>query len=250
MADFYPVLARAVSCLPTNDAQARRELYARARTMVAEQLRGRGLQCGAIDAVREQAALETAISCVEEESRGIRTGVESKVRVPRPTVNGAAVDAAPGRSGTTAESLTKILQAVQSDDQHDGAGGPPASRQNAVNRTKALVATEASKPIGTAVNRTVEAAIDRSVAAPSSLATMLFAIAYTTAALAFTGVTYIRCMVWIAQDIIGYPTLLIVMAITTALFIAPPVIFFRKASSLPSFGFLLRFLYSASRRLF
>ena len=119
-----------------------------------------------------------------------------------------------------------------------------------MNRTKALVATKASKPIGTAVDRTVESAIDRSVAAPNSLAAMLFAIAYTTAALAFSGVTYIRCMVWIAQGIIGYPTLVSVMTITVALFIAPPVILLRKASSLPSFGFLLRFLYSASRRVF
>jgi hypothetical protein len=250
MADFYPVLARAVSCLPANDAQARGELYARARTMVAEQLRGRGLQRGAIDAVREQAALETAISRVEEESRGVRTRATSKAGAPRPRTNGDAVNDAPGRSKTTAESLAKILRAVQSDAQHDGTGRVPVSRQNAVNRTKALMTTEASKPLATAVNRTVEVAIDRSVAAPNSLAAMLFAIAYTTAALAFSGVTYIRCMVWIAQGIIGYPTLVIVMTITVALFIAPPVIFLRKASTLPSFGFLLRFLYSASRRVF
>ena len=235
MADYYPVLVRAVSCLPSNDVQARRELYARARTIVTEQLRGRGLQRGG-DAVREQAALETAISRVEEESRGFRTGMKSKADVPRPPATRAAVNDSPGRSQTTAKSLANILQAVQSDTQRNG--------------TKAVVAIEASKPVDAGVNRAVVAAIDRSVGAPNSLVTMLFAIAYTTAALAFTGVTYIRCMVWIAQKIIGYPTLLLVMATTMVLFIAPPVMFFRKASSLPNFGFLLRFLYSASRWVF
>jgi len=82
-----------------------------------------------------------------------------------------------------------------------------------------------------------------------SLGTMLFAIAYIVAALAFTGVTYIRCIVWLYQGVIGYPILLAVMAVTLGLFIVPPVMIFGKRSTLPGPGFLLRFIYSASRRV-
>jgi hypothetical protein len=61
MVDYYPTLARAVASLPQNTAQARQDLYVRARTIVADQLRGRGLRRGASEAVSENAALETAI---------------------------------------------------------------------------------------------------------------------------------------------------------------------------------------------
>ena len=72
--------------------------------------------------------------------------------------------------------------------------------------------------------------------APGSLGTMLFATAYIVTALAFTGVTYIRCMVWLYQGVIGYPILLAVMAVTLGLFIVPPVMIFRKTSMLPRPG--------------
>jgi hypothetical protein len=249
MADFYPVLARAVSCLPPNDVQARRELYARARTIVIEHLRGHGLQGVAIEAIREQAALEIAILRIEEESRALRTGMSRKAEVPRPGASRAAVATPAERPKSAAKSLAKILQAVQSDAQYDG---------KTTNRSKALVAVEAAKPIDTgvigpasaaSVNRIVQTT-EQLARAPNSLGTMFFAIAYAMAAIAFAGVTYIRCMVWIAEGVIGYPMLLIVMAITFAMFIVPPMMIFRRASSLPSFGFLLRFIYSASRRVF
>ena len=85
--------------------------------------------------------------------------------------------------------------------------------------------------------------------APSSLGTMLFATAYIVAALAFTGVTYIRCVVWLYQGVIGYPILLAVMAATLGLFIVPPVMIFRKTSALPTIDVLLRYLHTASRRV-
>jgi len=85
---------------------------------------------------------------------------------------------------------------------------------------------------------------------PNSIGAKLLGLAYIMVAVAFTGVTYIRCIVWVAQGVIGYPTLLVVTALTLGLFIVPPVMLFRRTSAMPSFSFLLRFLYSASRRVF
>ena len=78
---------------------------------------------------------------------------------------------------------------------------------------------------------------------------MLFATAYIVAALAFAGVTYIRCMVWLYQGVIGYPILLAVMAVTLGLFIAPPLMFFKKTSTLPTVDALMRYIHTASRRV-
>jgi hypothetical protein len=78
---------------------------------------------------------------------------------------------------------------------------------------------------------------------------MLFGIAYIMTGVAFAGVTYIRCLAWVAQGVIGYPTLFIVMAIALGLFIAPFAIL-RRTSAAPSSSSWLRFLYSSSRRVF
>jgi hypothetical protein len=246
MADFYPILARAVSCLPPDDVQARRDLYVRARTIVIEQLRSRGLQGAALEAIREQAALETAIGRVEAEVRTTRTRMNGMAALPpakRAAVNGTAE-----RAKTTAKSLAKILEAVQSDAQHDNAGSLVVPKRKTTNGTKALVAIEETNPIDISANRTVQTT-EQLAGAPNSLGTMFFVIAYAMVAIAFAGLTYIRCRVWIAQGVIGYPMLLFVMAITFALFIVPPVMISRRASPLPRFGFLLRFIYSASRRV-
>jgi len=73
MADYYPVLARAVSRLAINDAQARREVYERAQTIVIAELRRQDPQKSAPEIMRELAALETAIRRVEVESLSNQT---------------------------------------------------------------------------------------------------------------------------------------------------------------------------------
>jgi hypothetical protein len=73
MADYYPVLARAVSRLAINDAQARREIYERAQTIVIAELRRQDPQKSAPEIMRELAALETAIRRVEVESLSNQT---------------------------------------------------------------------------------------------------------------------------------------------------------------------------------
>jgi hypothetical protein len=66
-ADYYPILAGAVSRLPTNSAQARQELYERARTILLTQL-GRQ-EIAELGAVGERVILETAILKVEAEAQ-------------------------------------------------------------------------------------------------------------------------------------------------------------------------------------
>jgi hypothetical protein len=67
MADYYPILARAVSSLAINDAEARREVFDRARIVLAEELGRQNPQKSALEILRERSALETAIRRVEAE---------------------------------------------------------------------------------------------------------------------------------------------------------------------------------------
>jgi len=73
MADYYPVLARAVARLSINNAQARRDIYERAQTIVIAELRRQDPQKSAPEIMRELAALETAIRRVEAESLSAQT---------------------------------------------------------------------------------------------------------------------------------------------------------------------------------
>ncbi len=65
MADYYPLLARAVAGLPANTAQARGNVYERARRALLAQLRGVEPPLPEIDIERERSALEVAISRIE-----------------------------------------------------------------------------------------------------------------------------------------------------------------------------------------
>jgi hypothetical protein len=67
MADYYPILALAISSLAINNAEARREVFDRARTILAEELGRQNPQKSALEILRERSALETAIRRVEAE---------------------------------------------------------------------------------------------------------------------------------------------------------------------------------------
>jgi hypothetical protein len=68
MADYYPLIARAVAGLEKNTGDARRALYERARTALVAQLRGVAPALSESDVTRERLALEEAIRKVEAES--------------------------------------------------------------------------------------------------------------------------------------------------------------------------------------
>jgi len=210
MADFYPVLADAVARLRRNDPEARQDLYAHARTIFAERSRGPG--------ARELAsALEVAIGKVEAEAR----------------------------AKATAKSLASILEVLQPDAPRHSAS--PVSARAPLDAATAPAAKSPPGLIHTDNAWPVDPAAELG-GMPNSLGTMLVGIAYVAAAVAFTGVTCLRGAVWLSEGLIGYPAMLAMIAITLALFVVSPLIVLRKISNLPAIAFLLRFIYSASRR--
>jgi hypothetical protein len=68
MADYYPLIARAVSGLDKNTGENRRALYDRARAALVSQLRGVAPALDETDITRERLALEEAIRKVEAEA--------------------------------------------------------------------------------------------------------------------------------------------------------------------------------------
>jgi hypothetical protein len=70
MADYYPMIAKAVNGLEKSTGEARRALYDRARTALLAQLRGVEPPLAEPDITRERLSLEEAIRKVEVEARG------------------------------------------------------------------------------------------------------------------------------------------------------------------------------------
>lgn len=114
MADYYPLIARAVAGLDANSTgEQRRALYERARTALIAQLRGVTPPLSESEITRERLTLEEAIRKVEQEAaqraRGARSdgfvrrgGDALKGAAGRGSVSGAAASAA-DRPSTRAE---------------------------------------------------------------------------------------------------------------------------------------------------
>ena len=104
MADYHPLIARAVEGLANNTAEARRTLYERARAALVAQLRGIDPPLSEAEITRERLALEDAIRKVEAEAvRKARS--EPRPAAPRSIhatnrpYGGAASSASPGAPG-------------------------------------------------------------------------------------------------------------------------------------------------------
>ncbi|SIQ61167.1 hypothetical protein [Bosea sp. TND4EK4] len=65
MADFYPILSRAVAGLSDNSPEARRALYERAKTALVSQLRGLDPPLGEAEIMRERLSLDEAVARIE-----------------------------------------------------------------------------------------------------------------------------------------------------------------------------------------
>ena len=89
MADYYPLISRAVAGLEKNNGENRRALYERARAALIAQLRGVNPPLPETDITRERLALEESIRKVEAEAARqfdpARPQSPSKARVPEPS---------------------------------------------------------------------------------------------------------------------------------------------------------------------
>src|SRR5262249_55062488 len=92
MADYYPLISRAVAGLEKNTGEARRTLYERARTALVDQLRGATPALSESDITRERLALEEAIRKVEAESAR-----RMRFETPKPDVTPAKSNDTGGR---------------------------------------------------------------------------------------------------------------------------------------------------------
>jgi hypothetical protein len=93
MADYYPILARAVSTLAINNAQARQEVYERARAVLAVELSRQDPQKSTLEILRERSALETAIRRVEADLPPGHNQTPMGRPPPRPTTKFADIAA-------------------------------------------------------------------------------------------------------------------------------------------------------------
>src|SRR5215470_13343351 len=88
MADYYPLISRAVAALEKNSGENRRAIYERARAALLAQLRGVTPALEESDITRERLALEESIRKVEAESarqfvEASRQMSAAKLRQPR-----------------------------------------------------------------------------------------------------------------------------------------------------------------------
>ncbi len=268
MADYYPVIARAVSSLPNATAQARRELYDRARRIVIDQLRQSDPDEVKPETARERAALEAAIRRVEAElhapqspsemhrapSRPLERVTERPrerfaerpgARGTRPVANPARapVDHAAAQPKPATSYLAKILQALQPTDPAEKVPAPSQRAQPGKGHEEWTAPEESLDSAGSApAKETGELG-----GMLHSLAIMMLVLTYCVAALAFTGVVYFRGSLMVAAGRIGYPVLVLMMLVVVGLFVIPPLALFRKTSGV-TIGFLFRVIHSASRQ--
>jgi hypothetical protein len=85
MADYYPLIAKAVTGLEKSSGEARRAVYERARTALVGQLRGMIPPLSESEITRERLALEEAIRKVEAEAaRRMRAEPKAEAKPPEP----------------------------------------------------------------------------------------------------------------------------------------------------------------------
>src|ERR1039458_5923427 len=86
MADYHPLISRAVAGLDKNTGENRRALYERARSALVNQLRGVEPALNESDITRERLALEESIRKVEAEAAKRSRPDAADGELPRPSL--------------------------------------------------------------------------------------------------------------------------------------------------------------------
>ncbi len=86
MADYYPLIDRAIGGLESNTGENRRQLYERARSALVAQLRGIQPPLDEAEITRERLALEDAIRRIESDQAKARGTPEIEEAPPRPSL--------------------------------------------------------------------------------------------------------------------------------------------------------------------
>lgn len=94
MADFYPVLSRAVGALKEDTPEARRAVYDRAAQVLVAQLRGMNPPIPETEITRQRLALEEVVARIERERAQAAAG-QASVAAPRPVPVSVAAAPAP-----------------------------------------------------------------------------------------------------------------------------------------------------------
>jgi len=263
MADYYTVLARAISRISDSNARKRHEIYERARAVVLEEL-------SKLDPEKiapEQAQLEAAIQRLEAEASArdaAAAAAPPPQAAPRPAAEATpaprrqpAADMAMAAAPPAEAAPPPAVEATPAPQRQPSAGyftrifGSPRRAKPPAQRTAPAPApVPAQAPEGSAGGRPAAKAPDELAGMLNSLRTMLFGTAFLVAVLAITGVVYVRALIWVAAGTITYSGLLVVTAAAFILSLAVAVSIFRSAASLPGFGLLSRLIHSASRRVF
>src|SRR5258707_6995575 len=113
MADYHPLIARAVAGLDKNTGENRRALYERARTALVAELRGVVRALEESEITRERLALEEAIRKVEAESarharETARPAFIKRAEVPQRVEQPARPAAAPPRSAAASQATPAV----------------------------------------------------------------------------------------------------------------------------------------------
>ena len=140
MADYYPLIARAVAGLDNNTGENRRGLYERARSALVAQLRSVDPPLDESDITRERLALEEAIRRLETEASKRPRQDEPESEEPSLRDHGlrdfrGTVAEAEGLGETGAEAGRSVQQAYEDMRREEAAYEPP--RDEPVDRTPA-----------------------------------------------------------------------------------------------------------------
>ncbi len=130
MAEYYPLISRAVSGLDNSTGETRRALYERARTALVNQLRGADPPLDEAEITRERLALEDAIRRVENEADKLSQSKRNQKAAPsaEPAPPPPPPTARPDHPVSVADEALRQFRVVAEEAQNLGGAAAEANR--------------------------------------------------------------------------------------------------------------------------